>query len=154
MGATELPPVQTRGRRLRRTNELNSRANLIWSIAERGDYKQSEFGRVIPPLVGMRRLDQALEGTKQTMLDKVTDLERMGVQNTDRPLPVAGGLQFYSRSRLSFPQFLNDPDQTAVNLSVYFDGFSSLGQECSTGSASSSRELSTRTTTRTPRGPK
>lgn len=35
-------------------------AGLIWSLAEllRGDYKQAEYGRVILPLVVLRRLDQ------------------------------------------------------------------------------------------------
>ena len=34
-------------------------ANLIWSVADllRGDYKQSEYGKVILPLTVIRRLD-------------------------------------------------------------------------------------------------
>ena len=37
----------------------NNFAGLIWSIADllRGDYKQSEYGRVVLPLVVLRRLD-------------------------------------------------------------------------------------------------
>ena len=34
-------------------------ANFIWSIADllRGDYKQSDYGKVILPLTVLRRLD-------------------------------------------------------------------------------------------------
>jgi len=39
-----------------------SLSNFIWSVAEllRGDYKQSEYGRVILPFTVLRRLDCAL----------------------------------------------------------------------------------------------
>jgi type I restriction enzyme M protein len=44
---------------------LRNHANLIWSVADklRGVYKQSEYGRVILPLVVPRRLDCVLEPT-------------------------------------------------------------------------------------------
>jgi type I restriction enzyme M protein len=43
---------------------------LIWSIAEilRGDYKQSEYGRVVLPFVVLRRLDCLLEPNKEAVL--------------------------------------------------------------------------------------
>ena len=82
MSGGELRPINGRWERLQRASELNNHANLIWGIAEllRGDYKQSEYGRVVLPLVVMRRLDQALEPTKQAVLDKVADLERRGIE--------------------------------------------------------------------------
>jgi type I restriction enzyme M protein len=131
MSDTELPRLKTRAERLGRANELNNHANLIWGIAEllRGDYKQSEYGRVILPLVVMRRLDQALEHTKKDVLDKVADLERRGIEHMERPLRGAAGRQFFNRSPLTFPQLLNDPGQIAVNLRIYLDGFSSLAQQ-------------------------
>ena len=44
--------------------------NFIWSIAEllRGDYKQSEYGKVILPLVVLRRLDCVLADTKAKVI--------------------------------------------------------------------------------------
>ena len=41
-------------------------ANFIWSIADllRGDYKQSDYGKVILPLTVLRRLDCVLQDTK------------------------------------------------------------------------------------------
>ena len=42
-------------------------ADFIWSVADllRGDYKQSEYGKVILPLTVLRRLDGVLAPTKQ-----------------------------------------------------------------------------------------
>ncbi|MGN6810361.1 MAG: type I restriction-modification system subunit M N-terminal domain-containing protein, partial [Thermomicrobiales bacterium] len=44
----------------------NASAGLIWSIAEllRGDYKQSDYGKVILPCTLLRRLDCVLAPTK------------------------------------------------------------------------------------------
>ena len=45
-------------------------ASFIWSVADllRGDYKQSEYGKVILPLTVLRRLDCVLEPTKAAVL--------------------------------------------------------------------------------------
>ena len=42
-------------------------AAFIWSVADllRGDYKQSEYGRVILPFVVLRRLDCVLDCQRQ-----------------------------------------------------------------------------------------
>jgi hypothetical protein len=44
---------------------IRNHASFIWSVADklRGVYKQSEYGRVILPLVVLRRLDCVLEPT-------------------------------------------------------------------------------------------
>lgn len=49
---------------------FQERANFIWSIADllRGDFKQSEYGRVILPFTVLRRLDCLLEPTKPEVL--------------------------------------------------------------------------------------
>lgn len=51
------------------TINFKERANFIWSIADllRGDYKQSEYGRVILPMTVLRRLDCVLEPTKEAV---------------------------------------------------------------------------------------
>ena len=50
---------------------IRNHAAFIWSVADllRGDYKQSEYGKVILPLTVIRRLDCVLEPTKQAVLD-------------------------------------------------------------------------------------
>ena len=56
--------------------------SFTWSVADllRGDYKKSEYGRVILPLTVLRRLDCVLEATKPAVLG-----DRLGV----RPMAVA-----------------------------------------------------------------
>ena len=51
---------------------IRNHAAFIWSVADllRGDYKQSEYGKVILPLTVIRRLDCVLEPTKQAVLEK------------------------------------------------------------------------------------
>ena len=50
-------------------NQLSLSA-FIWSVADllRGDYKQSEYGKVILPFTVLRRLDCVLEPTKAAVL--------------------------------------------------------------------------------------
>jgi len=45
-------------------------SSFIWSVADllRGDYKQSEYGKVILPFTVLRRLDCVLEATKDAIL--------------------------------------------------------------------------------------
>jgi len=45
-------------------------SSFIWSVADllRGDYKQSEYGKVILPFTVLRRLDCVLEPTKVAVL--------------------------------------------------------------------------------------
>lgn len=49
---------------------IRNHAAFIWSVADllRGDYKQSDYGKVILPLVVVRRLDCVLEPTKDKVL--------------------------------------------------------------------------------------
>jgi HsdM N-terminal domain len=52
--------------------EVNHQAlsSFIWSVADllRGDYKQSDYGKVILPFTVLRRLDCVLEGTKAAVI--------------------------------------------------------------------------------------
>ena len=56
-------------------------ASFIWSVADllRGDYKQSEYGRVILPFTVLRRLDCVLEPTKPAVLAELQAKTAMGV---------------------------------------------------------------------------
>lgn len=53
-------------------------SSFIWSVADllRGDYKQSEYGRVILPFTVLRRLDCVLESTKPAVLEEFDKLKR------------------------------------------------------------------------------
>lgn len=101
-------------------------AAFIWSVADllRGDYKQSEYGKVILPLTVLRRLDCVLEPTKAAVLD-TADKMTGKVENLDPILERAAGQQFFNTSKLDLPKLLDDPANIADNLRSYIAGFSS-----------------------------
>ena len=109
---------------------IRNHAAFIWSVADllRGDYKQSEYGRVILPLTVIRRLDCVLEPTKQAVLDKAEAL-RGRVDNPEPVLCAIAGEQFYNTSPLTFARLLDDPGQVAGNLRAYIAGFSPGARE-------------------------
>ena len=49
---------------------IKNHAAFIWQVADllRGDYKRSEYGKVVLPLTVIRRLDCVLEPTKRDVL--------------------------------------------------------------------------------------
>lgn len=51
---------------------FQEKVGFIWSVADllRGDYKQSEYGKVILPLTVLRRLDCVLEPAKEKVLER------------------------------------------------------------------------------------
>jgi type I restriction enzyme M protein len=100
----------------------NNHAGLIWAIADllRGDYKQSEYGRVILPLVLLRRLDCVLEPTKAQVLARVKTLT---VQTVGPVLKTVTGIEAYNTSRLNLRAILADPGQVAGNLRAWIAAF-------------------------------
>lgn len=56
-------------------------ANFIWSVADhlRGDYRQSDYGKVILPFTLLRRLECVLESTKADVLAEHAKRKDTGV---------------------------------------------------------------------------
>jgi type I restriction enzyme M protein len=104
---------------------FRERADFLWSLAEllRGDYKQSEYGKVILPLVVLRRLDCVLEPTKEKVLAKHSELKKKGITNVELPLRRVSKQQFYNVSKLNFDKLLGDQDNVADQLRAYIAGF-------------------------------
>ncbi|MEX2621781.1 MAG: class I SAM-dependent DNA methyltransferase, partial [Egibacteraceae bacterium] len=103
------------------TETVRNHAAFVWSVADllRGDYKQSEYGRVILPLTVLRRLDCVLAPTKNAVLEQAA-------KYGDRPelLKAAAGPDFYNTSRYDFARLLAAPDDLADNLRHYIASFS------------------------------
>src|SRR4051794_11678642 len=114
-----------------RMSDIRNHANLIWGIAEllRGDYRQSQYGDVILPLIVMRRLDQVLEPTRDLVIERGKELEAQGVENVELALRRIAGQQFFNRHRLRFHQLLDDPGNIAGHLEAYIEGYSSLARQ-------------------------
>jgi type I restriction enzyme M protein len=106
-------------------------ANFIWSIADllRGDYKQSDYGKVILPLTVLRRLDCVLESSKEKVLAKFEQVKKMDIQNLDPILNKVAGFNFHNRSQYDFNKLIADPNNIAANLRNYINGFSEEARE-------------------------
>lgn len=106
-------------------------ANFIWSIADllRGDYRQSDYGKVILPLTVLRRLDCVLESTKVDVLKKFDQMKSTNIQNLDPILNKTAGFNFHNRSQFDFDKLIADPNNIAANLRNYINGFSEDARE-------------------------
>lgn len=109
---------------------IKNHASFIWSVADllRGDYKQSEYSKVILPLTVLRRLDCVLEPTKEAVLERAKRLQGR-VENIEPVLCTVSGEQFFNTSPLDFRRLLDDPGQIAGNLESYIAGFSAGARE-------------------------
>ncbi|MBS0649543.1 MAG: SAM-dependent DNA methyltransferase [Verrucomicrobia bacterium] len=100
-------------------------SSLIWAIADllRGDYKQSEYGKVILPFTVLRRVDCVLARTKPEMLKEFDRLQKLGIP-FDVSLRRTFNQEFYNTSPLDFAKLLADQDHIKENLFSYIQGFS------------------------------
>ena len=123
-------PIVTRPPQTRQSEAVRNHAAFIWSVADllRGDYKQSEYGRVILPLTVIRRLDCVLERTKQAVLARHKQLAGK-IDNVEPVLQAVAGQQFYNTSPLTFSRLLDDPGTIADSLHLYIGGFSAAAKD-------------------------
>jgi type I restriction enzyme M protein len=100
-------------------------SSFIWSVADllRGDYKQSEYGKVILPFTVLRRLDCVLEATKPAVLAEKQKREQAGL-NPEPFLLKTAGLLFYNTSPLDLKKLMGDQDHIGENLRAYTQAFS------------------------------
>jgi len=103
--------------------------SFIWSVADllRGDYKQSEYGKVILPFTVLRRLDCVLEPTKEAVREAHEKWKDKPVHH--RMLLKAAGQSFYNTSPLTLERIAADPSQVAKNLTTYIGSFSANAAE-------------------------
>ncbi|MBE4512742.1 SAM-dependent DNA methyltransferase [Vibrio parahaemolyticus] len=119
-------------------NNFSQTAAFIWSVADllRGDFKQSQYGRVILPFTLLRRLECVLEPSKDAV---VAEHERIKVMNlpeeaqekfllraTQSPAQ-SDGLSFFNTS----PMNLGKMGQSNIkaNLEKYVQSFSKDARE-------------------------
>ena len=113
------------------TEDITYEANKIWANANvlRGTYLPDKYGDVIIPMTVLRRLECALEPTKDRVL-----IEYDGNPNRPpRALRRDAGLQFYCTSRFTLAELLNDVDNLEANFYAYLDGFSDNVQDIFAG---------------------
>ncbi|EPI8559680.1 type I restriction-modification system subunit M [Vibrio fluvialis] len=110
-------------------NNFSSIATFLWSVADllRGDFKQSQYGRIILPFTLLRRLECVLADTKQAVLTKHESVKSMPIEAQDKLLIHAAQLSFYNTSKMD----LNHLGETGVasNLESYIQSFSPNARE-------------------------
>lgn len=112
------------------STDIKSLGSFVWSIAEllRGDFKQSEYGKVILPFVVLRRLDCILEETKPEVLRMAGNLpDDMDDDARDTLLSgvVGQDIRLYNLSRFTFASLKGqDAKDIHKNLIDYITKFS------------------------------
>lgn len=105
-------------------------ASFIWSVADllRGDYKQSDYGKVILPFTLLRRLDCVLADTKEAVLEEYRKRKDLKVP-LDHFLVRRSGQVFYNTSELDMARLLADPNNIKANLESYIGAFSANARD-------------------------
>lgn len=111
------------------TENHSQTAAFLWSIADllRGDFKQSQYGRIILPFTLLRRMECVLAPTKDDVIKQTFAQE--GRPDTVREMFLlrAAGQQFFNASPLTLGT-LSDT-QTAADLMSYVQAFSKDARE-------------------------
>lgn len=111
-------------------SDVKSLSGFVWSIAEilRGDFKQSEYGKVILPFVVLRRLDCILEQSKPAVLEAAKSIPEDADDATRDMIlfgTVGDNVKVYNLSRFTFDSLKGqDPGQLHQNLIDYITKFS------------------------------
>jgi type I restriction enzyme M protein len=111
------------------SGNFSSTAAFLWSVADllRGDFKQSQYGRIILPFTLLRRLECVLENTKPSVLTMYDTVKDKPIEAQDKILTHAAKLSFYNTSKMD----LNKLGETGVaqNLECYVQSFSPNARE-------------------------
>jgi len=114
------------------TQATNNLAAYIWSLADllRGDFKQSQYGRIILPFTLLRRLECVLESSKEAVLAEVVKVEKMNLPEEAQEkllLRATKDLSFFNTSPMNL-SLLGEKDIKA-NLERYIQCFSKDARE-------------------------
>jgi len=111
------------------TTNISSLASLIWSVADllRGDFKQSQYGRIILPFTVLRRLECVLAPSKAQVLAMVDTTKAMPELAKEKLLLNASGHAFYNSSPLELAKL--GETHVGDNLDAYVRAFSKDARE-------------------------
>ncbi|RAJ61677.1 type I restriction enzyme M protein [Streptomyces sp. Amel2xB2] len=113
------------------SDSVTQLSRLIWSAADllRGDFKRSDYGKVVLPFTVLRRLECLLAPTRYHVLDTAEKAEHRGLKDSDAVLRHASGHPFFNTSRFTLADVTSDPQMTEHLLLDYVYGFSPNIQE-------------------------
>lgn len=113
------------------TKNFSQTAAFIWSVADllRGDFKQSQYGRIILPFTLLRRLECVLEDTKADVVAESQRIAEKGLSEEaqEKFIIRASKRPFYNTS----PMDLSKMGQSDIkdNLNTYVQSFSKDARE-------------------------
>ena len=116
------------------TQSLQPIINFIWTVADDvliNKYLENQYQDVILPMTVLRRLDLALEPTKEKVLKSHNEFKSK-MDNLDGLLTSAthgSGLAFYNTSSYTMKKLLDDPKNIDSNFLDYLNGFSENVQD-------------------------
>jgi type I restriction enzyme M protein len=102
-----------------------SLSSLIWSTADllRGDYKQSDYGKIILPFTLLRRLECVLEPTREEVLAEYEARKELNIP-LEKFLVRKSNHSFFNTSTFDLSKLLGDSSNIADNLESYINAFS------------------------------
>jgi type I restriction enzyme M protein len=111
------------------TQSLQPIINFIWTVADDvliNKYLENQYQDVILPMTVLRRLDLALEPTKDKVLKTYNDFKGKidnltGLLTSEQH---GTGLAFYNTSQFTMKKLLADPKNINTNFLDYLNGFS------------------------------
>lgn len=116
------------------TQNLQPIINFIWTVADDvliNKFLENQYQDVILPMTVLRRLDLALEPSKEKVLktyndfkDKIDNLS--GLLTSEQH---GSGLAFYNTSKFTMKKLLADPKNIDTNFQDYLNGFSENVQD-------------------------
>lgn len=116
----------------RQSQTSNNLAAFIWSVADllRGDFKQSQYGRIILPFTLLRRLECVLEESKDAVVEEAQKVSAMGLNEEAEAkflLRKTNSLAFYNTSPMTLAKM--GQSDIEANLSHYIQSFSKDARE-------------------------
>lgn len=110
----------------------NNLAAESWAIADllRGDFKQSQYGRIILPFCLLRRLECVLAPSKEAVLAKFEEIKAHNLPEETQEkmlLRATNGLSFFNTSKLDLSKL--GESGIKANLENYIQGFSKDARE-------------------------
>lgn len=102
--------------------DVSKEVALVWSIANtlRGAYQSDKYKDVIIPMVIIRRLECALEKTKDVVVKAYDTNNDVASAVLERK----SSFKFYNTSKFTLKKLLNESENIASNLVSYIEGFS------------------------------
>lgn len=112
-------------------NNFSQVASFLWSVADllRGDFKQSQYGRIILPFTLLRRLECVIEENKSEVLAEYKNLKALNLPEDahEKMLLQTFKMSFFNTSPMSLSTL--GQDNIKANLVNYVQNFSKDARE-------------------------